>query len=171
MAGIEPGFLLCVARLLPYKNVDAVIAAAERLPEQRMVVVGHGPDWHRLYQLAPGNVRLLGTVADDELRWLYANCKATVAASYEDYGLFPLEGAAFGKPTAALRWGGFLDTVIEDVTGVFFDQPSPNAIHQAVLRLQSLQLDARTIRQHAGNYSEDRFIATLRHIVDNEAKN
>ena len=44
-----------------------------------------------------------------------------VAASYEDFGLTPLEAAAFGKPTAALRFGGFLDTVSEGETGVFFD--------------------------------------------------
>src|SRR5207244_1029208 len=25
--GIEPGYVLCIARLLPYKNVDAVVAA------------------------------------------------------------------------------------------------------------------------------------------------
>lgn len=167
--GIKPGFLLCVARLLPYKNVDAVIAALDGLPEHRLIVVGHGPDWHRLSRTAPPNVKLLGTVADEELRWLYASCAALVAASYEDYGLFPLEGAAFGKPTCALRWGGFLDTVLEDSTGVFFDQPTPEAIRSAVRRLQALELDGLAIRKHATNYSEERFIARLREIVCSEA--
>ena len=30
--GIEPGFVLCVSRLLPYKNVEAVTAAFGLLP-------------------------------------------------------------------------------------------------------------------------------------------
>ena len=41
--GVEPGFVLCVSRLLPYKNVDAVVEAFATLPAERLVVVGHGP--------------------------------------------------------------------------------------------------------------------------------
>ncbi len=44
----EPGFFLCVARLLPYKNVDAVVAAFRELPQERLVVVGTGPEGERL---------------------------------------------------------------------------------------------------------------------------
>ena len=74
----------------------------------------------------------LGRVDDDELRWLYGACIGLVAASYEDFGLTPVEAAAFGRPTAALRWGGFLDTIVEGETGVFFDEPEPAAIAAAV---------------------------------------
>ena len=55
------------------------------------------------------NVRIAGGIGEDELRWLYQNARCLVAASYEDFGLTPVEAAAFGKPTAALRFGGFLD--------------------------------------------------------------
>ena len=41
--GIEPGFVLTVSRLLPYKNVDAVMEAFQTLPDERLVVVGSGP--------------------------------------------------------------------------------------------------------------------------------
>ena len=37
-------------------------------------------------------------MSDAQLRWLYANCKAVVSASHEDFGLTPLEGNLFGKP-------------------------------------------------------------------------
>ena len=60
---------------------------------------------------------MVGEVSDAGLRWLYANSTGLVAASYEDFGLTPLEAASFGLPTAALRWGGFLDTIVEGVTG------------------------------------------------------
>ena len=119
--GIEPGFVLCVSRLLPYKNVGAVVEAAARRPAQPLVVVGTGPESEALTAAAPANVTVLGRVADEELRWLYAACLGLVAASYEDFGLTPIEAAAFGRPTAALRWGGFLDTVVEGTTGLFFD--------------------------------------------------
>src|SRR5262249_19200258 len=83
--GIEAGFLLCVSRLLPYKNVDAVVGALDRLPGERLVLVGTGPDGSRLHGLAGRNVTFLAQVSDKQLRWLYASCGALVSASYEDF--------------------------------------------------------------------------------------
>ena len=128
ISGLEPGYLLCVSRLLPYKNVDVVVEAASALPDERLVIAGTGPMEHALRLRATSNVTFTGIVTDPQLRWLYANCRALIAASYEDFGLTPLEAASFGKPTAALRWGGFLDTIEEGRTGVYFDQPTTLAV-------------------------------------------
>jgi glycosyltransferase involved in cell wall biosynthesis len=162
---IDPGFFLCISRLLPYKNVRAVVDAFRSLEHERLIVVGTGPEEARLRQGAPVNVRLLGGVTDDELRWLYANTRGVVAASFEDYGLTPLEAAMFGKPSAVLRWGGFLDTVEEGCTGLFFHRPEPVAISEAVERVGAADWDADAIAAHARRYSEDRFIAKLRQLV------
>ncbi len=102
------------------------------------------------------------------MRWLYANCDGVVTASHEDFGLTPLEGLAFGKPTAALRWGGFLDTIVEGETGVFFDGPTPSAVAAAVRELQATEWDPDTLAAQLDRFSEDRFIARLREIVDEE---
>jgi glycosyltransferase involved in cell wall biosynthesis len=165
IADIEAGYFLCVSRLLPYKNLDAVIEAFSGIPDRRLLLVGDGPERSRLSKILPANVTLLGSVSDDQLAWLYTNCLGLIAAAYEDYGLVPLEAASFGKPTAALHWGGFLDTVIDGRTGVFFEAPTPAAIAEALSRLKTTPFDADTIRQHAAQYSEDRFINRLRDIV------
>ncbi|MEA2687115.1 MAG: hypothetical protein QOE93_2310 [Actinomycetota bacterium] len=169
VAKVEPGFFLTVSRLLPYKNVRAVAEAFARLPEKRLVLVGSGPARRQLERAAGPNVTLLGSVGDDQLRWLYANCRGLIAASYEDYGLTPLEGAAFGKPTAALRGGGFLDTVREGVTGVFFDRPDPVAIADAVTRLDAHRWDGDALRAQADRFSTRVFVDALRRIVAEEA--
>ncbi len=103
--------------------------------------------------------------SDAELRWLYANCRALVAASYEDFGLTPLEAAAFGKPTAALRCGGFLDTIEEGKTGVFFDEPTPAEIAGGVAALLASDWDEHAIRSVAARFSEAGFIARIRAIA------
>jgi glycosyltransferase involved in cell wall biosynthesis len=162
---LDPGFFLCVSRLKPYKNVDVVMAAFAQLPERRLVVVGTGPDRDRLLERRAANTTLLGEVSDAQLRWLYGNCAGLVAASYEDYGLTPLEAAAFGKPSAVLRWGGFLDTVVEGVTGVGFDQPEPTQVAYAVDDLSRRAWDRAGILAHAESYSEHRFIQRLRGVV------
>jgi glycosyltransferase involved in cell wall biosynthesis len=164
---LEDGFVLCVSRLLPYKNVETLLHAFSRLPERRLVVAGAGPDEARLRALAPPNVTLLGRVEDDELRWLYARCAALVAASYEDFGLTPLEAAAFGKPSAVLAFGGFLDTVRHE-TGVYFDEPTPDAVAAAVEATLRRNWDVQTIVAHAERFSERRFAERLREIAAEE---
>jgi glycosyltransferase involved in cell wall biosynthesis len=163
--GVEPGYVLSVARLLPYKNVDRVAAAFRLLPDERLVVVGTGPELENVRAAAGSNVVLLGAVQDAELRWLYEHASALVSASYEDFGLTPLEVAAFGKPTAALRFGGFLDTVLEGETGVFFDTPSPRAIAEAISDVLRRTWDDALIRSHAASFSEERFGERMRAIV------
>jgi glycosyltransferase involved in cell wall biosynthesis len=163
--GLEPGFVLCVSRLLSYKNVDAVVRAFAQLPKEQLVVAGSGPDEPQLKSIAGPNVAFTGRVDDSELRWLYANSVGLVAASHEDFGLTPLEAGTFGRPVAALRWGGFLDTVVEGTNGVHFATPSPGAVAKAVRSLLEERWDAQEIRASVERFSERRFIERIRAIV------
>jgi glycosyltransferase involved in cell wall biosynthesis len=164
--GVEPGSLLCVSRLLAYKNVDAVLGALRDRHDDHLVIVGAGPDAERLRSLAPANVTFLAGIDDDQLRWLYASSRALVAASYEDFGLTPIEAAAFGKPSIVLRFGGYLDTVVDGQTGLHFDAPDASAIGEAIDRLDREPLDADVIRSHAARFAPERFDAALRTVVD-----
>jgi len=169
--GVEPGYLLCVARLLPYKNVDVVIEAA-RKSGRRLVVVGDGPDRARLEEAAAGdaNVRLLGRVEDAELRWLYRSSAALVAASFEDYGLSPLEAASFGRPTLALRDGGYLDTVVDGVTGSFFDRPDADAVAATIDEVFARSWNAADLVAHAAGFGVERFASRLHAVVSEVAE-
>jgi glycosyltransferase involved in cell wall biosynthesis len=162
---LEPGFLLCVSRLLSYKNVEAVIEAVSELHGRRLVVVGDGPERTRLARLANARITMIRQVTDEELNWLYANCAGLVAAGYEDFGLTPIEAASFGKPSAALRWGGYLDTVQPGQTGVFFDAPTPKQISAAVVELLNHSWNRSVLQSHAGAYSEVAFVDRLRREV------
>ncbi|WP_265523730.1 glycosyltransferase [Oerskovia flava] len=171
---VEPGFLLCVARLLPYKNVDVIIEAVQMLGDRQLVVVGDGPDRARLEALAAGRsdpsraksrVKLLGRVDDEQLRWLYRHSGALVAASYEDYGLSPLEAGAFGRPSIVLRDGGYLDTVVEGVTGTFFDAPQAALVAAAVQESAAKAWDDNALTSHVEKFALPRFVARLHDVV------
>src|SRR5439155_23220282 len=88
-----------------------------------------------------------------------------VAASHEDFGLTPLEAASFGKPSAVLRWGGFLDTVVEGESGIFFERSTPRLIADAVREVRAHNWSEAAIRAHAEHFSEGRFIARMRAIA------
>jgi glycosyltransferase involved in cell wall biosynthesis len=161
-AGLVSGYVLCVSRLMPYKNVDAIVGAFRRLKRERLVVVGDGPERARLQSQAGANVRFVGLVRDSELRWLYANARCLVTASYEDFGLTPLEAAAFATPTVALRFGGFLDTIREGRTGILFDTPDSLHIAAAVDESLSHRWGRDELIHHAARFSEERFIRQIR---------
>lgn len=160
--GLEPGFLLCVNRLLPYKHVDRVVQAAAGRP---LVVVGRGPDRDRLGALAGPGVRFLERVPDARMRWLYRNATLVVSAAIEDYGLVPLEAAALGTPAVVLAAGGFRDTVVEGRTGCFFERPEPACIAAAIARALRHRWDRDTLAAHAAGFAPEAFRARIRAVV------
>ncbi|QLD12267.1 glycosyltransferase [Microbacterium oleivorans] len=163
--GNPGGFYLCISRLLPYKNVDAVIEAFNDLGYP-LVVVGAGPEEKRLASLAGPNVLMLKDLTDGQMRWLYQRSEAVVSASFEDFGLTPIEAAAYGKHSIVLRWGGFLDTIREGETGVYFDAPEPKAIAAAVEESRRIEWDSELIRKHTELFSEEHFARRLRQEIE-----
>ncbi|WP_238654480.1 glycosyltransferase [Rothia uropygialis] len=162
--GIDWGsneFFLVVSRLLPYKNVQHAIEAV-RGTRHRLVVIGAGPMESQLRATAPENVRLTSNLDDAQMRWAYSHCSAVLAVSYEDFGITPLEGAAYGKPTLALRAGGFLDTIKPGVTGQFIDTPEPEAIRRAMDEFSPSDFEPTRIQQHARSFGQSRFERQLR---------
>lgn len=160
----DDGYYLIVSRLLPYKNIEHAIDAV-RGSERRLLIVGAGPLADELRENMPDNVRIVSDLSDAELRWAYAHATAVVAPSFEDFGLTPLEAGIFGRPVAALRAGGYLDTVVEGRTGVFFDRPEPALIADALDELDATSWSADVITQHAASFGEDRFAERMRAIV------
>lgn len=159
-------FHLLVSRLMPYKNVDQALAAFADLPRERLVIVGHGPLAEQLRASAPSNVVFLQHISDEQLHWLYAHATALIAPSHEDFGLTVPEAGAFGTPALALRSGGYLDTIDEEVNGLFFDHPTAPAIGDAVRRYRSGDaFDPSTVADRADAFSEESFVAQIRAAV------
>ena len=158
-------FYLCISRLLPYKNVEQVVRAFATL-DRKLVLVGRGPEADRIQRMKTDNVVMLSDLTDAQMVWLYQHCRAVIAASYEDYGLTPIEAGVWGRPSVVLRWGGFLDTVVEDVTGVFFDEPDPVSIIRAIERLEQMPVDEEKIRSSMQRFTEAQFIDALRAEVN-----
>lgn len=165
LADGDRSFYLCVSRLLPYKNIEAVVRAFAG-SDRRLVVVGRGPQEAAIRRIMTPNVTLLSDLSDAQMAWLYRSCRALIAASYEDYGLTPIEAAAWGKPAVVLRWGGFLDTVVDGVTGTFFDAPQADSIAGALDRFEAQSFDAQVIRKHADQFTEQRYAERLHQAVD-----
>lgn len=160
----EDGFLLSVARLMPYKHVDVAVEAAARAGRP-LVVIGKGPEEARLRAMAGEDVVFGQDLTDAQLRWAYAHATALIAASHEDFGITPLEASAWGVPTVALRAGGYLDTIVEGVNGVFVEEPTVDAMAAGVERMLAADWDRDAMRGHADRFSEEAFARQIRALV------
>ncbi|MGW0888514.1 glycosyltransferase [Micrococcus luteus] len=160
----EDGFLLSVARLMPYKHVDVAIEAATRAGRP-LVVIGKGPEEAWLRAMAGEDVVFGQDLTDAQLRWAYAHATALIAASHEDFGITPLEASAWGVPTVALRAGGYLDTIVDGVNGVFVEEPTVDAVAAGVERMLAADWDRDAMRGHADRFSEEAFARQIRALV------
>ncbi|MCC6934301.1 MAG: glycosyltransferase [Candidatus Yanofskybacteria bacterium] len=161
--GIDGGFFLIVARLVPHKELDLVIGAFAKL-RYRLVIVGDGPLRSRLARRASENITLMGAVSDERLDELYSACQAVVVPNEEDWGLTAIEAMAHGKPVLALRRGGATETILEGVTGEFFDDPIPEALADGIKRIKGSMrsYDPEYIRAHASQWNTERFEQRMR---------
>lgn len=150
---------------MPYKNVDIAIRAA-KLAGRDIVVVGLGPEKASLQREFGNDAVFLSDLSEAELRYVYAGASYLIAPSFEDFGITPLEAAAWGVPTIALKSGGYLDTVIEEKTGIFFEKPEPQQIAQAINTATKTDWDHATIREHASKFNEQRFILEIKDQID-----
>jgi glycosyltransferase involved in cell wall biosynthesis len=67
-------------------------------------------------------------VTDEALASELQKHSAFLFASYEDFGIAPIEAMAAGLPVVAYRGGGALDYVVPGETGEFFDQQTVESL-------------------------------------------
>lgn len=159
-------YFLVVSRLLSYKKVDLAVEACNRLGLP-LKIVGGGPEAERLKALAGPTVEFTGRLSDQEVVDLFANCRAFIFPGEEDFGIAPLEAMASGRPVVAFRAGGALETVVENKTGVFFDEPTPESLMDALQnRLPTLVVEPQSIRAHAETFDVLVFQARLRALAE-----
>jgi glycosyltransferase involved in cell wall biosynthesis len=158
-------YFLVISRLLPYKRIDVAIDAA-RIAGVRLLVAGEGPMLERLRRRARGTpAEILGWVPDARIASLIAGAKAVIVPGEEDFGLVPLEAASSGRPAIALRRGGALETIVEGVTGEFFDRQDAESLAASLRAFDSLRYDASRLRAHAEQFAPERFVERLRALI------
>lgn len=163
-------FYVHLGALVPYKRIDLVVDAFNRLG-RRLVIVGEGVERARLEARAGPTVEFVGRLSDAEVADLLPRARGLVHAGVEDFGIALVEAQAAGTPVAALAAGGALETVIDPgragggATGVLFDARTPEALSEAVLELEARTFDPDVLRAHARRFGRDRFLDAMRRAM------
>ncbi len=158
-------YLLVVSRLVLAKHVELAIKLANKL-KLHLKIVGQGPEEKRLHQLAGPTVEFLGQVDDETLRRLYQGANTLVfPAEDEDFGIVPIEAAAYGTPVLAHKSGGSLETVKERVSGLFFDDLTLESLLSSWRKFQQLHFSQKQLYNWASYFSTSVFDQRIKHLI------
>lgn len=164
------GYFLIVARLSRWKRVDFAIEACNdlRLP---LVIVGSGEDRARLKGISGPTTVFLDDVSDEEMNSIYDGCQALIMTQGEDFGITALEAQACGKPVIAYKSGGALETLVEGVTGVFFDRQDKESLKQVLMQFDPRLYLRENCTIQAYKFSRERFKVGLEEFCKNVLRN
>ena len=155
---------LVVSALVPYKKIDLAIRAFNRLGK-KLVIIGDGPDRKKLERLAKKNIQFLGWQPDSVLRNHYRKSRALIFPGEEDFGIVPVEAQACGCPVIAYGRGGALETVIENETGIFFQEAKEESLVNAVQRFEKTSFGREDARRNAERFSKERFQMEIKSMI------
>ncbi|MDQ3394473.1 MAG: glycosyltransferase family 4 protein [Bacteroidota bacterium] len=166
-------FYVTISRLVPYKNTSLIVDAFNKMPEKILYVIGSGPLLKEIRNKANKNVKVLGQLPFNEMKSYLQRAKAFIFAADEDFGIVPVEAQACGTPVIAYRKGGVLESVIENETGVFFNEQNTNSLINAVVGFEKREnnFDPIIIRRNAEKFDKKVFSELFRSYVTNLMKN
>ena len=168
----KEGFYLTASRMVPYKKIGLIVEAFSRMPGRKLVVIGDGPEFHKVKRGAGKNIELAGYLSADSMKDYMQKAKAFVFAADEDFGIVPVEAQACGTPVIAYGKGGVLETVINGKTGMFFKDQTIESLINAVNDFEEKQdiFDYYEIRKNAEHFSKERFRKEFKEFVDKKVE-
>ena len=169
---LKENYYFTSARMVAYKKIDLIVAAFNQMPHLQLVVSGDGPELEKLQSMSSPNIVFTGFLSKPDLVRYMQHAKAFILAAEEDFGITSLEAQACATPVIAYRKGGYLETVIENKTGVFFDEQSAQSIANAVLNFEKgnntfeLSHFAQQVNKFSIANFKNQFIQIVQQYVD-----
>ena len=157
-------FYLTASRMVPYKKVDLIVETfSQHLPDKRLIVIGDGPEMHKIRMKAGKNVDIMGFQPFEVLRDHMQRAIAFVFAAEEDFGIIPLEAQACGTPVIAFGKGGARETIrgldTSKPTGVFFTEQACTSLSDAIRVFNGARknITSENCRENALRFAPERF--------------
>jgi glycosyltransferase involved in cell wall biosynthesis len=160
----ERSGFLTADRQVPAKRIDLIIKACNQL-QLPLSVIGYGPEHERLKAIAGPTVTFFHPVSDPEMPPYFAKAEAFIKASYEDFGVVPVEALAAGTPVIAFKAGGALDYVEEGKTGVFFEHQTVESLVKTLTSFDVKRFNPPDIRRYAEEFSPENFKKSVKKYI------
>ena len=164
-------YYLYFGQITGYKRADIAIDACLK-SGRKLIIAGSGAGKKYLKKYAKNDlITFMGKVSNEQVFDLFAGAAALLFPGTEDLGLVPIEAQAAGCPVIAYRDGGALETVKENVTGVFFDEQTPDSLASAMDHFEKnfIAPGRDVFNDHINQFSKTAFKERVNKII-NERK-
>ena len=167
-------FYLFFGQLTGYKRADLAISACIS-SGRKLVVAGAGAKQKDIkHYEKTGLVTFLGRISDKEIADYFSRARALLFPGIEDFGIIPVEANSAGCPVIAYRAGGILDTVKENVTGIFFNEQTQSSLISAMVEFEKneYQFNNRRIEftNHVEQFSKRAFLSKMNKIIEKKER-
>ena len=161
-------YYLAGGRLARAKGIDVIVKAfAKNGKKLKVFGKGFAGFDEELKSLASENIEFVGEVTDAEKLELMQKAKAYIFASYdEDFGITPVEAMSVGTPVVAYKSGGVKETIVDGMTGIFFNENTPESLNATIKKLESLKINSADCVRQAEKFSSEKFDKKIREIVN-----
>src|SRR5690606_28511856 len=105
-------------------------------------------------------------LSDEEVAADLGAASAFIFASFEDFGIAPVEAMAAGTPIIAYKAGGALDYAIPGKTGEFFEEQTVESLKQALADFNPRHYKPETLKRQAQHFSAKNFQSSLREFLE-----
>lgn len=150
-------YFLIVSRLVPYKKIDYVIRAFNKLQE-KLIIIGRGIEEERLKKMSRRNILFINNnLTDEKLCWYYQNCRALIFPGEEDFGLTAAEALSCGKPVLGYASGGMTEIIRPRITGELYFEQSEDVLAELISDFQESRYSPKKCRESVIFYTKKRF--------------
>lgn len=137
-------------RCIPYKKFDLIVDAFNKNGKNIIIATNTDNKLYRsLQEKSNNNITWKFGLSLDEINTIHSKAKAFLFPPEEDFWLVPIAAMASGTPVIAFWKWWSLETVVDEVTGIFFENQSVRSLNNAIERFESMEFDAYKIREHA----------------------
>ena len=160
-------FYLFFGQLVGYKRADLAIEACIKA-NKKIVVIGDGKSKEAKKYIKTGLVTFTGRISDEEVANYLSRAKALLFPGIEDFGIIPVEANAAGCPVIAYKEGGALDSIEENVTGMFFEEQTSDCLANCINNFESQEekfTDREKYTKHVQKFSKENFLQQIEKII------
>ena len=165
-------FYLFFGQLVGYKRADLAIEACIK-SGRKIVVIGDGKSKEAKKYLSSGLVTFTGRVSDEKVKEYFSQAKALLFPGIEDFGIIPVEANSAGCPVLAYRKGGACDSILENKTGLFFEEQNVDSLISCMDDFEKRRdefTDRKVYNKHVQQFSNENFVKKINQIVEKKER-
>ncbi|MDD4151011.1 MAG: glycosyltransferase [Candidatus Gracilibacteria bacterium] len=165
-------YYITISALTEWKKVDLIIDKFNKMPDKKLKIVGVGNQEENLKKLVKGNnIEFVGYKSGEDLFKIVGESIGGIFTGVEDFGIAIVECMAAGKAIFGISEGGIKETVLEGITGEFYNNiDGSDFIEKFKIfdnNIKNNVYNEENIKNNALRFSEEEFENKIKEIVYN----